>query len=216
MFRKRIASVNQSCGAPTVSAIVAPRAPRGFGVPVVVSWTVWCSVSALSSAPINTTMIDSQIQTMNAMMAPRRTVSLVVTTEILRVPRKQYRNDEPGHRCDGGGTFRAPVSLPKWRPRPPLPPRDERVPEDPAHGKSGRGSRLEKDKLLSGTRLTAHALDYSGTDGGGRVPCRIRVAARSSVTSSLGNSVRALVGIGLYGRPCNSREVAPCRQPPGL
>jgi hypothetical protein len=57
--RKRIASVNQSCGAPTVSAIVAPRAPRDFGLPVVVSRTVWCSVSALRSAPINTTMIGS-------------------------------------------------------------------------------------------------------------------------------------------------------------
>jgi hypothetical protein len=40
----------------------------GFGPPVVVSRTVWCS--ALSSPPINTTMIDSQIQNMNPMMAP--------------------------------------------------------------------------------------------------------------------------------------------------
>ena len=61
---------HQFCRAPTVSAIVAPRAPKGFALPVVVSRAVWCSVSALSSAPISTTIIDSQIQNMNAMMAP--------------------------------------------------------------------------------------------------------------------------------------------------
>src|SRR5947207_9215980 len=37
------------CLAPTVSAIFAPRAPKGFGLPVVVSRAVWCSVSAFSS-----------------------------------------------------------------------------------------------------------------------------------------------------------------------
>jgi NAD(P)-dependent dehydrogenase (short-subunit alcohol dehydrogenase family) len=40
--RSRIAEPrdNQSCGVPTVSAILAPRAPRGFGLPVVVSRTL--------------------------------------------------------------------------------------------------------------------------------------------------------------------------------
>jgi hypothetical protein len=69
--RPALLSCHQSCSAPTVSAIVAPRAPRGFGLPVVVSRTVRCSVSALTSAPINTTITDSQSQNMNPMMAPR-------------------------------------------------------------------------------------------------------------------------------------------------
>jgi bifunctional non-homologous end joining protein LigD len=49
----------------------------------------------------------------------------------------------------------------------------KRKARDPAHGKSGRGSRSEKDKPLSETRLAARTLDYSGADGGGKVPCRI-------------------------------------------
>jgi hypothetical protein len=33
-------STSQACAAPTVSAILAPRLPIGFGCPVVLSWTV--------------------------------------------------------------------------------------------------------------------------------------------------------------------------------
>src|SRR5262249_4624824 len=36
--RGRAARLDQSCGAKTVSAIVAPRATTGFALPVVVSW----------------------------------------------------------------------------------------------------------------------------------------------------------------------------------
>lgn len=50
---------------PTRSAIVAPRWPSGFGRPVVVSCSVWCSSSALSSAPASTIVAESQSQVMN-------------------------------------------------------------------------------------------------------------------------------------------------------
>jgi hypothetical protein len=69
--KQTISALYQCCGSPTVSAIFAPREPKGFGLPVVVSRAVWCSVSALSSAPISTTIVRSQIQNINAMMAPR-------------------------------------------------------------------------------------------------------------------------------------------------
>ena len=54
-----------------VSAIRAPRIPRGFGAPVVVSRAVWCSISASSSAPSSTTVVDSHIQVMKLITAPR-------------------------------------------------------------------------------------------------------------------------------------------------
>src|SRR6202022_2922288 len=57
-------STSQACAAPTVSAILAPRLPIGFGCPGVLSWTVRCSISALSLAPTRTTMIVIQIQVM--------------------------------------------------------------------------------------------------------------------------------------------------------
>ena len=38
-----------SLAAPTVSAIRAPRAPSGFGAPVVVSRAVWCWVQILGA-----------------------------------------------------------------------------------------------------------------------------------------------------------------------
>ena len=63
-------STSQACTAPTVSAILAPRLPSGFGCPVVLSRTVWCSISALSLAPTRTTMIEIQIQVMKPMTAP--------------------------------------------------------------------------------------------------------------------------------------------------
>src|SRR5688572_31716021 len=50
---------NYSAAWPTVSAIVAPRAPSGFGDPTVVSRAVWCSISALSSAPNSTAIAES-------------------------------------------------------------------------------------------------------------------------------------------------------------
>src|ERR1700722_16753848 len=55
-------STSQACAAPTVSAILAPRLPIGLGCPMVLSWAVWCSISALSVAPSRTTMIEIQIQ----------------------------------------------------------------------------------------------------------------------------------------------------------
>src|SRR5690606_17768752 len=42
------------CCSPTVSATWAPRRPRGLSVTSVVSSAVWCSISALSSAPSST------------------------------------------------------------------------------------------------------------------------------------------------------------------
>ncbi len=58
------------CAGPTVSAIVAWRAPIGFGAPSVVSRAVWCSISASSSAPSKITIAESQIQVMNPITAP--------------------------------------------------------------------------------------------------------------------------------------------------
>ena len=51
-------------GSPILSAIAAPRWPSGLGRPVVVSWAVWCSSSALSSAPASTIVAESQSQVM--------------------------------------------------------------------------------------------------------------------------------------------------------
>jgi hypothetical protein len=55
---------------PTWSATYAPRAPRGFSGPVVVSLRVWCSISALSSAPSSTTNAETQSHISKAMTAP--------------------------------------------------------------------------------------------------------------------------------------------------
>ena len=63
-------STSQACAAPTVSAILAPRLPIGLGCPMVLSWAVWCSISALSLAPSRTTMIEIQIQVMKPTTAP--------------------------------------------------------------------------------------------------------------------------------------------------
>jgi hypothetical protein len=40
LFTGEIAAEDQTCRVPTVSAIVAPRVPKGFGLPVVVSRAV--------------------------------------------------------------------------------------------------------------------------------------------------------------------------------
>ena len=56
---------HSALGGPTRSAMVAPRWPSGFGRPVVVSCAVWCSSSALSSAPASTIIAESQSQVMN-------------------------------------------------------------------------------------------------------------------------------------------------------
>ena len=55
---------------PPVSAIRAPRAPRGCSGPAVVSRAVWCSISASSSAPTSTTVAESQVQVMKPTTAP--------------------------------------------------------------------------------------------------------------------------------------------------
>src|SRR3984957_17367345 len=57
--------------APTLSAMCAPRTPIGFGEPVVVSRAVWCSVSALSSAPSRIAISEIQIHVMNPIAAPQ-------------------------------------------------------------------------------------------------------------------------------------------------
>ena len=56
--------------APTVSAILAPRAPSGCSAPSVVSLAVWCSSSALISPPSRTIVVESQIQVMKPIAAP--------------------------------------------------------------------------------------------------------------------------------------------------
>ncbi len=50
------------CASPIVSAIVAPRRPSGLGAPEVESIAVWCSASALSSAPSSTITLESHSQ----------------------------------------------------------------------------------------------------------------------------------------------------------
>ena len=55
------------------------------------SLTVWCSISALSSAPSNTITTDSQIHTPEADPRAERTIGFVVTVEVRDVPRKQHR-----------------------------------------------------------------------------------------------------------------------------
>ena len=69
MMRGIVRSDRHAFAAPTVSAMVAPRCPAGAG-PTVVSLAVWCSISALSSAPTSTTMLEIQIQVMKPMAAP--------------------------------------------------------------------------------------------------------------------------------------------------
>jgi peptide chain release factor 1 len=56
---------------PRVSAILAPRVPMGLGAPVVESTAVWCSISAFSSAPASTTIIEIHIHIMKPTTAPR-------------------------------------------------------------------------------------------------------------------------------------------------
>ena len=56
--------------APTVSAMCAPRTPIGFGEPVVVSRAVWCSISALSSAPSRIAIAEIQSHVINPTAPP--------------------------------------------------------------------------------------------------------------------------------------------------
>ena len=56
---------------PTVSAITAPRAPSGFAWPTVESRAVWCSISALSSAPSRTTMVEIHSHIITPTTAPK-------------------------------------------------------------------------------------------------------------------------------------------------
>ena len=56
--------------APTVSAIWASRVPKGCSGPRVVSASVWCSISALISAPTRTIVVEIQIQVMKPITAP--------------------------------------------------------------------------------------------------------------------------------------------------
>ncbi len=65
----RCAGHLRATAGPTLSATTAPRAPSGFGGPCVVSWAVWCSSSALSSAPISMIVTESQSHVMNTTMA---------------------------------------------------------------------------------------------------------------------------------------------------
>ena len=71
MKRDDVCQVDHSpCADPTVSAIRAPRTPIGFGAPVVVSRTVWCSISASISAPSRMTIAEIQSHVMKPMTAP--------------------------------------------------------------------------------------------------------------------------------------------------
>ncbi len=60
----------QSWALPTWSAIIAPRDPRGFSRPSVVSCAVWCSSSAFSSPPRRTMTVEIHSQTMKPTPAP--------------------------------------------------------------------------------------------------------------------------------------------------
>jgi len=59
-----------SAGAPTVSAIAAPRPPRGLSPWMVLSFAVWCSISALSSAPNKITIAEIHIHIIRPIAAP--------------------------------------------------------------------------------------------------------------------------------------------------
>src|ERR1700730_8605796 len=59
-----------SAGAPTVSAIAAPRPPRGLSPWTVLSFAVWCSISALSSAPNKITIAEIHIHIIGPIAAP--------------------------------------------------------------------------------------------------------------------------------------------------
>jgi hypothetical protein len=59
-----------SAGAPTVSAIAAPRPPRGLSPWTVLSFAVWCSISALSSAPNKITIAEIHIHIIRPIAAP--------------------------------------------------------------------------------------------------------------------------------------------------
>src|ERR1700728_50363 len=65
------ARTGQGADRPTVSAIVAPRAPSGLSRPSVLSTVVWCSISEFSSAPQSTIIADIHIQVIRPIAAPR-------------------------------------------------------------------------------------------------------------------------------------------------
>src|SRR5262245_31360459 len=55
---------------PTVSAMTAPRAPRGFSPRTVESRAVWCSISEFSCAPNRITIAEIHIHIIMPMPAP--------------------------------------------------------------------------------------------------------------------------------------------------
>lgn len=66
-----VGMLNYPSDFPTWSAIIAPREPRGFATPSVVSRAVWCSVSAFSSPPRSTITAETHNHIMNPIPAPR-------------------------------------------------------------------------------------------------------------------------------------------------
>jgi hypothetical protein len=63
-------SESQVLAAPTVSAMTAPRRPSGSSPPTVESRAVWCSISALSSAPSRITIAEIHIHIIMPTAAP--------------------------------------------------------------------------------------------------------------------------------------------------
>ena len=70
VYRSRIDAALAAL-APAASAMLASRWPRGAPAPMVLSLAVWCSTSALSSAPTMTSVTLSHIQVRKPMSAPR-------------------------------------------------------------------------------------------------------------------------------------------------
>ena len=86
-------------GAPTVSAMCAPRTPIGFGEPVVVSRAVWCSVSALSSAPSRIAIPEDPRHESDR--RTQRTVCLVELAETGGIPGEECGGAQPKYRGRG-------------------------------------------------------------------------------------------------------------------
>jgi squalene-hopene/tetraprenyl-beta-curcumene cyclase len=64
-------AVSGQRGSPRLSAIVARRRPRGCSSPTVVSRAVWCSSSALTSAPSSTTYAEMKSHISRITIAPK-------------------------------------------------------------------------------------------------------------------------------------------------
>src|SRR5215813_12288044 len=83
---------DQVRASPSSSATLAPRVPMGFLRPCVVSFAVWCSISALISPPTSTMMVENHIHTMKPITAPS---DPYVALKLPKFPTYQDRSSEP-------------------------------------------------------------------------------------------------------------------------